>query len=241
MLRSIFTILNIVLWTGIIGSAVLLVSLIDIRGRIIGKITRLWAFLIIKASGVPYQVRGLEKLDPDQNYFFASNHESALDIPLIFASLPYQVVSIAKKELKKIPLLGWAMARAKHIFVDRKNSRRAVESLVRAHESLQKHPRSILIFPEGTRSPDGKIHQFKKGGLGLAIDLGMPIVPAAICGTAEVLVKRSLRIEKGSVELRLGEPIDTNSWSGKQKVELAEYVREQVIKMKESWETDKSK
>ena len=239
MVRSIFTIFNIFLWTGIIGSLVMLVSLIDIHGRIIGKLTRLWAIFILKASGIPYRITGLKHLDRDKNYFFASNHSSSLDIPLIFAGLPYQLVSIAKKELKKIPIMGWAMIRAKHIFIDRSNSREAKKSLMKAIGSLQKHPRSILIFPEGTRSTDGEIHKFKKGGLGLAIDIGMPVVPVASCGTADVLSKRSMRFRKCDVELRLGEPVETVSWSSKDKGELAKYIQEQVVQLRESWLEEK--
>jgi len=223
------------------GIVTILVSPLDIHGRMIGKISRLWAFIFLKVSGIPYRVSGLEQLDPDKQYFFAANHESALDIPLVFANLPYQLVSIAKKELKKIPILGWAMMRAKHIFIDRHNYQSAKKSLNQAIESMRKHPRSVLVFPEGTRSTDGEIHRLKKGGLGLAVDLGIPIVPVAICGTADILARRSLKLKPGKVELKIGTPVDTTSLSGKNKAELADYLREQVVLLRESWMVNQRK
>ncbi|MFQ6673956.1 MAG: lysophospholipid acyltransferase family protein, partial [Fidelibacterota bacterium] len=193
------------------------------------------SLILLKASGVRYRVAGLEKLDPRGHYFFATNHESAFDIPLAFGGLPYHVVPIAKRELRKIPIMGWAMVRAKHIFIDRQNYKKAMESLREAGESLQRHPRSVLIFPEGTRSTNGEIHRFKKGGLGLAVDLGMPVVPMASCGTRDIVPKRSFVIHPGKIELKIGDPIDTKLWKEKGRTEFSNFVREQVILLRTSW------
>lgn len=241
MIRNIFALINHVFWTGVLGTVAVLVSPFDTRGKIISKVTRLWAFLLLKGSGVPYRVIGLDQLDRDEHYIFAANHESAFDIPLVFAALPFRLVSLAKKELKKIPFLGWAMVRARHIFVDRQNHRRALESLRKAAESLKKYPRSVLIFPEGTRSTDGEIHRFKKGGLSLAFDSGMLVVPVAVCGTSDILIRRSLRLGPGEIELRIGPPVDTGAWGGKSRSEFADYLRKQVVSLKTAWFSEKDR
>lgn len=130
------------------------------------------------------------------------------------------------------------MMGARHIFIDRHNSRRAIASLKEASESLTRNPRSIILFPEGTRSPDGDIHQFKRGGLSLALSVGMHVVPVAQCGTRDVLEKKSLWLKKGEVEMRLGRPIDPDPWRGKSKKEFADYVRTEVVSLKNGWLAD---
>lgn len=235
MFRSLFALINYILWTGLLGTAAILVSPFDARGILISKITRLWAFLILKASGIPYRVSGLDRLDLDKHYLFIANHESAFDIPLVFAALPYQLVSVAKIELKKTPFLGWAMARAKHIFIDRQNYRSAIKSLRKAAESLQKYPRSVLVFPEGERSNDGKIHSFRRGGVNLAFEVGMPVVPMAVCGTGNILGPKSLKLKKGKIELRIGAPIETGFFADMGRSELADYLRNRVMVLRNSW------
>ncbi|MFQ6676665.1 MAG: lysophospholipid acyltransferase family protein, partial [Fidelibacterota bacterium] len=222
MIRTAFFLVIHILSTGLLGIGVLIISPLDSTGRIIGAIVKLWARILLLASGVRYRVRGLENLNSRKHYFFASNHESALDIPLTLGGLPFHAVPVAKKELKKVPVMGWAMTRAKHIFVDRFDYRRAAETLIEARESLRKHPRSVIIFPEGTRSRNGEVHRFKKGGLGLAIDLGMPVVPVAVCGTGRVIPPRSLLLRKGDVELRVGSPMDTGPWRNRNRSEFAD-------------------
>ena len=241
MIRTLFFILIHLFWTGTVGILAILISPFDIHGRMIGRLTRVWASIILRASGIRYRITGLEQLDPDMHYFFVANHESAFDIPLAFAGLPYHLVSIAKKELKKIPILGWAMIRARHIFVDRRNHRSALKSLEKGAASLRKHPRSVLIFPEGTRSTDGQVHRFKRGGVGVALDLGIPVVPTAICGTGDILARRSLKIKRAEIELRLGAPIDTREWSEKSKGEFTDYLREKVVSLKESGTSDRKR
>lgn len=233
--RAFFVLINLLFWTTVLGILCLLVGLIDWSGKLIGFIARIWASIILWSGGVSYRVIGREFLEPKKHYFFAGNHESAMDIPLSWAGIPYQLVSIAKIELLKIPIMGWAMVLAKHIFVDRSNHKKALESLELAKVSLQKHPRSIMLFPEGTRSIDGEIHQFKKGGLALAVQLGMPVVPVAMCGTRDIVKKKSKRLNPGYVELRFGEPINTAEWEDKDPVEFANYVRDRVIALKQAW------
>ena len=178
---------------------------------------------------------GLDNLDPNQQYIFASNHESAFDIPLTLAGIPWHVVPIAKKELKKVPFLSWAMLAAGHIFIDRSNREKALQSINNIKNSLKKNPRSILIFPEGTRSLDGKMKPFKKGGVVLSIDTGLPIVPIACCGTFEVLIKGSKNFNPKPIELRFGSPIHTSSADLKNRNEITEQVKKAIINLKSEW------
>ncbi len=151
-----------------------------------------------------------------------------LDIPIAFSGLPYWLVPIAKIELKSVMLLGWVMKTAGHIFVDRKKSESALRILEKVKISLIEKPRSILLFPEGTRTIDGSLGQFKRGGLLLAIDTKMPIVPIAFIGSYEMFGKGSWSMRGHSVELRVGSPIDPNNYSYESRRELAQFVREKV-------------
>jgi len=234
-MRRVWLIINLGFWTVLLGTLGIVLSLFERRGRIIGYIARVWSKIILWAAGVTYTVKGLEHLDPKGNYLFVSNHESAFDIPLAYAALPYQLVPIAKKELRKIPIFGWAMRAGKHIFIDRSNHERALASLKKARESLQRNPRSVLLFPEGTRSLDGKVHRFKKGGLLLGIETNLPTVPMACCGTSEVVTKGSWAMTPRPIQLRIGKPVATRDLTYKDRNWFAEQLREEVIALKAAW------
>lgn len=232
--------INVIVWTIVLGGGGLIVSIVDWKGQIFGWVARTWSKIILFVSGVPYEIQGLENLKESQHYVFTANHESAFDIPLIFAGIPLRMVAVSKIQLRKIPIFGWAMIAGKMIFVDRANNEKAVESLKKAKESLNKNPRSIVLYPEGTRSLDGRVHRFKKGGIILAIEAGMPIVPVALCGTSEVVTKGSWKISPRKLQIRLGDPISTTDLNYDDRNWLAEKLRDEVIKMKTEWaETDK--
>jgi 1-acyl-sn-glycerol-3-phosphate acyltransferase len=131
-------------------------------------------------------------------------------------------------ELKKVIVLGWVMSTAGHIFIDRKKSENALRVLEKAKNSLIDKPRSILLFPEGTRTRDGSLGPFKRGGLLLSIDTEMPIVPIAFIGTYDMLGKGSWSMKGHRVELRVGRPIDPGNYSYDDRRELAKFVREKV-------------
>ena len=235
MIKSIFFIINVVLWTFLLGTLAILLGFIDKKGKLISFGIRCWSKILIFFSGVKIKIIGLENLKKDKNYIFASNHESNFDIPLIFSSINLHLVSIAKKELKKIPIFGWAMKSGQHIFIDRFNKIEALKSLKLAKNSIIKNPRSIIIFPEGTRSFDGKIKQFKKGGLSIAFDLEMDVVPIAVCGTRNVLKRGSIFIKPCLIQLRIGKPVNINQWKNKKKIDFANYIQKKVMDMKKEW------
>ena len=221
--------LNAIIWTPIFGIPGICISFFESKkGYALGHCARYWGKFILFFCGVKYKVTGLKHLDPKGNYIFAGNHASGFDIPLAFAGLPYWLISIAKIELKSIIILGWVMSRAGHIFVDRGKSDKALDSINRSKLSLIKNPRSVLLFPEGTRTSDGTLKQFKKGGLLLGPETNIPIVPVAFVGTFELLPKGSWKVKSNPVEVRIGKPISSSLYSIKNRTDLAKDVKSRV-------------
>ena len=122
-----------------------------------------------------------------------------------------------------------------HFFVDRSNHKKSMESLDKAKNSMKKTPRSIILYPEGTRSIDGSIQSFKKGGLVMAMNMGVPVVPIAMCGTREAMQKKGLKLSKYALELRIGKPIETSGIKYEQRNEFVNEVRNSVIRLKSEW------
>ncbi len=149
--------------------------------------------------------------------------------------MPYHIVFISKIELKRVPLFGLAMIAGGHFFVDRSNHKKSIESLEKAKISMKNNPRSIILYPEGTRSIDGSIQPFKKGGLVLAMNMGVPVVPIAMCGTREAMPKNGLTLNKHPLELQIGTPIETSEIKYEERNELVDEVRNSVIRLKSEW------
>ena len=238
-MRIVWVILNLIFWTILLAGGGTILSIFEWRGKILGRVAHIWSKLILASAGVKYSVKGLDQLDLNLNYIFVGNHESAFDIPLAWAGIKHHLVSISKIELKWIPIFGWAMQAAKHIFVDRSNRLKAIKSLQNAAESIKKNPRSVMLFPEGTRSKDGKIHQFKKGGLLLAIESQLPVVPMALCGTNDVLVAGTWKLRPIPIELHIGKPIETKRMTFDDRNILTDKVFNEVVRLKSEWEKNK--
>ena len=215
------------------GVAVILFSPFDYKkGRILGFIVKYWAKTIFKTMNINVRVIGLDKLDRNADYIFAPNHASSLDIPLILGFLPFWIVPISKIELKWIPFLGWAMQAAGHVFVDRRDHEKAMLSITKIKNSLLKNPRSILIFPEGSRTNDGKVNQFKTGGLSIGISTKISIVPVAIEGTFESLSKHSKKFVNKLLTINIGSPVDTRKYSIDDRKNLANFINAEVKMLK---------
>lgn len=147
------------------------------------------------------RVAGREHLRPNQSYVMLSNHQGAYDILALYGYLGREFRWVMKEELRKVPFLGWGCAAIGHIFVDRKNSARAIASLEAAKSHLVGGV-SVLLFPEGTRSTDGRLLPFKKGGFAIARQLDLPILPVSITGSNEILPKACLFPRPGTVRVR---------------------------------------
>ena len=207
-------------------------SIFERKGKLMSFIAINWSKIILKVGKINFNINGLKNIDLRKNYFFVPNHESALDIPLVFASIPMHVVSVAKIELSRIPFFGWSMIAGGHFFVDRSNHKKAMRSIEKARISMNKNPRSVFLFPEGTRSLDGKVGRFKKGGLKLAIDLAVPIVPVGIVGTNQFQSNLKKGLNIGNIELNIGKPIQTKKIKEKELLSFVEELRKKVILLK---------
>jgi 1-acyl-sn-glycerol-3-phosphate acyltransferase len=180
---------------------------------------------------VRLRVEGRERLDKGGRYVFISNHQSALDIPVLMACLPCNLSFVAKRSLFMIPFLGWGMYAIGHIWIDRRNARRARESLMRAVERMRKNHTSLVIFPEGTRSSDGTVADFKRGSFSLALRAEVEAVPVAISNACVVMPKKAMFCNPGEVVVRIGEPVPTKGLENQDKGELAQNVRDAVVAM----------
>jgi 1-acyl-sn-glycerol-3-phosphate acyltransferase len=165
-------------------------------------------------------------LDPHRSYVFASNHQSIYDIPIVFTALPLQLRIVAKASLGSFPFLGWHLRRTGHLLVDRRNPGAGV---VKKMARLVSGAKSLIVFPEGTRSVDGTVARFKAGMFLVAIDAGLPVVPVSIAGSRHVMLKGRLMTCPGPVTLTVHEPILTAGVGRQGARDLAERVREVVI------------
>jgi len=200
-----FLIPAISVYTIVLGAISIASSVFDRRGYTAHACARAWSWLILKTTGVRVQVEGLDRVRLGTTYVFVSNHQSIYDIPVLFASLPFQLRIIAKESLARFPVLGWHLRRGGHLLVDRQHPDRA--GILKRWRALVSEGLSLIIFAEGTRSPDGRVARFKAGSFLLAIEAGLPVVPVAVIGTRAVMPKGRLRTEPADVALVVHDPI----------------------------------
>ena len=216
------------MWVGLStifwGLIAIVTSFFTRTGNPVHIVAGMWARGILFVSRIKVTVNGLANIDPTQSYVYMSNHQSNFDIPVLLAYLPVQFRWLAKAELFKIPIFGRAMRGAGYVKIDRFNQKAAFESINEAAGKM-KNGVSVMIFPEGTRSLDGNIRSFKKGGFIMAVDAGVPIVPVVIKGTWPIMDKSSLRINTGEVSLNIETPIATTDYTRENKDDLIQSVR----------------
>lgn len=181
-----------------------------LSGKKIGKyLVRNLYIVVLKLVGVKIVVEGLENVDENEKYLVVSNHQSVFDIPVIGAALPLNMRIMAKKELSRIPFFGQMLLLYDFVFVDRKNPRKAVRDLKKA-ATLVKHY-SFLVFPEGTRSKDGIVRQFKTGGIFLAFEGNVRILPVALTGVDRIMRSGNLIVRSGTVNMKVFPPVQVAS------------------------------
>lgn len=187
-----------------------------------------WSRQLLWIGGLPLTVRGLENIDKNKSYVVCVNHQSLIDIPVLFAALPIPIRFMAKKSLFYIPIFGWSLWAAGFVPVDRNGGKKARAALRHAAERIRNR-RSVTVFPEGTRSPDGKIHDFKAGAFILAIESGSPVLPVVIKGTFESAPKSAICVHPHPVEVVVCSPVSTDNLEFKDRVALQTTVRETML------------
>ena len=215
-----FLIPVITIFTIVLGTASLVSGLFDRSGRVAHACARLWSWLILIVSGTRVDVHGA--LPPAGAYVYASNHQSIYDIPILFWSIPRQLRIIAKASLGRIPFLGWHLRLAGHLLVDR--DRPGPGILKRMRKLVAEHG-SLIVFPEGTRSRDGKVGRFKGGVFLLAIEHGLPVIPVSVNGSREVMLKGRLMVKPGRVGVTIHPPVPTKGLGREDARALGERVK----------------
>ena len=195
---------------------------------------RKWSSLLLRWSGVDVVFENEDAIDPDRPQVLVANHTSWFDVLALAAHLPGRYVFVAKKELQRIPFFGPAVHACGHVFIDRQDRSKAVESLASTHRSLEEQSPTIIMFPEGTRSATGELQPFKKGAFVLAIQTGVEVVPAAISGSREIMRKGSMLIHTGTVRIRFGEPISVAGYDLERRNELTRQAREALVALQAS-------
>ncbi len=191
------------------------------------RIVYWWSRLLHLVTLTHYEVRGVENV-PDGPYLIISSHSSHLDGPGLIVTLPHPIYFVIKKELAQIPIWGWAARSIGFVVIDRARSAEARKRLRKAL-ALIREGRRVLVFPEGTRSPDHRLHRFKKGGFHLAIDADVPILPVAINGSRRLLPKGSIVARPGTVTVIVGKPIPTDGLTKDDLPELMEQTRNAIL------------
>ena len=187
---------------------------------------RIWGIVTLWLAGIRLVVEGRENLpQAGQPVIFAGNHQSNFDILSYFAGLPLQFRWMAKEELFRVPLFGMAMRRSGYVSIDRSDRRKAMKSISVAAERIRTGT-SVVIFPEGTRSPDGRLQEFKKGGFLIALKAQVPIVPVAISGSWQVMHKGDLKFRPGTIRLRILPRIEVTGLTTKDSDILMARVRD---------------
>jgi 1-acyl-sn-glycerol-3-phosphate acyltransferase len=218
-----FLIPAISLYTLVLGVLSIASSFFDRRGFFAHWCARTWSRLILVTTGVRVEVAGLEQLQSDGAYVFVSNHQSIYDIPVLFWSLPFQLRIIAKASLGRFPILGWHLQRTGHMLVDRRHPDRS--RIFSWASRLTTNGLCLIVFPEGTRSADGRVGTFKAGSFLVALEAGLPVVPISVVGSRHVMLKGRLATYPGRVRVVVHAPIDTAGLKGSDPRALADRVR----------------
>jgi 1-acyl-sn-glycerol-3-phosphate acyltransferase len=223
-IMALWTTVTTVIYTILLGIPVIFISLVSKTGKLPFKLGCVWSWLILKTNRVKIQVIGLEKFAREKSYVFISNHTSNLDPPAAVLAIPQTLRFIGKSSLAKIPIFGWAAKLGRMIFIDRSNHAKAVETINKAIKDL-KDGISAFFFAEGTRSVDGDLQSFKKGGVVLALKAKLPIIPITIINSYRLLPKSAIRIRPGILKVIIGDPIDTSPYSDEDKDILLQKIR----------------
>ncbi len=191
---------------------VIIAALLSRTGNLAFSLSKIWAYIMLAVSFVRTEIKNKAKIVKGQSYVIISNHQSQYDILALVTRLGIQFRWFAKKEVLKIPIFGYALYASRNIFLDRTNTASAIESI---NKGMDRLPRGagVMVFAEGTRSDDGKIHEFKKGGFMAAIIRKIPILPVTVNGSRRILPKGDLVVKPGKIQVVVGDPIETDGYT----------------------------
>jgi len=223
----VFVFPNLLIITILVALATIILSPLLPNHKLSYYPARWWSRITCKLTFVRVKVIGLEKLNPNQSYVFALNHQSIFDVFVVYGWLPFIFKWMMKAELRKIPLIGKACESAGHIFINRSSPIEAKRSLENAKLHL-KNGVSLVVFPEGTRTRTGEIAAFKRGAFRMATDLSLPIVPVTIRGSFERMPRNSFNINPGLVEIIIHNPIEVASFLPDKTSELIQKTWDEV-------------
>jgi 1-acyl-sn-glycerol-3-phosphate acyltransferase len=218
----------IAIYTLVIGPPIIVASFFD-GGRSMLRLGPVWIRWILATFRVRVEAVGLENVPTHAPIILMSNHQSLVDIAAIILTLPRTQSwrFVAKRELTRVPIFGWILVLSGHVIIDRRNRERAVASLRRAAEIIRAGT-TVIVFPEGTRSPRGNLRTFKSGPFHLAIEAQVPIVPVTVSGSQRITPKGELRVHHGVVKIAYGKPIPTRGVSVEERKQLSDRVRDAI-------------
>ncbi len=231
LLATVWGWLVIVSMTVVFGTLAVLTSWIPPRGRLFLFWARAWSNALLVFCGIPTRIEVSAPAAAVPQAVFMSNHESLVDIPLLFVGIRQEVRFLAKRSLFYVPFLGWSMWLAGFVPVDRERKEKAVDVFETLEQRVRKG-HSILVFPEGTRSRTGDLQPFRKSGFLLAMRTGLPIVPVAVSGARRVVGADSLWIRRSPATLRMGDPIPTKGVPLSERTALMEGVRREILRLR---------
>jgi 1-acyl-sn-glycerol-3-phosphate acyltransferase len=227
MIRTLFAVVVTCAYILVVGTPFLIHAVLSKNTEWLYRVGVLGAKLALRLAGVSLVVRGLEKIPAGRAVVFMPNHQSNCEPPAIFSILP-PVLVLAKQEFFRVPILGRSMVLRGFIPVDRQNRQRAIEAVEKATESL-KAGKSFLVFPEGTRSPDGRLQPFKKGVFVMAIKAATPIIPISVSGGSEIMRKGEFVVHPGELYITIHDPIPTERCTLEDRDEIMERVRQSIL------------
>jgi 1-acyl-sn-glycerol-3-phosphate acyltransferase len=216
--------------TAVCGLTALAISLVDKKGRAQHRIARIWARNGVRISLSRLKVEGAENLCKARVAVYAPNHTSYMDIPVLFAALPFQFRILAKKELWQWPFIGWYLQRSGQMPIDIRNPHATLSSLGGAVKALR-GGMPLVVFPEGGRTADGELKPFLSGAAYLAIRAQVPLVPIALKGVYDLLPIHTHHFYPGELTVQVGEPIETKGMTVRQNGELTERLRAAIEEM----------
>lgn len=229
LLLSIVRFLLSTVATAVIAVVAFITLPLNKNEKLYHRIGRFWSQVLLRICGVKVELHGAEHCAHGSSVIYAANHASMFDIPVVIGSVPDDIRMVYKKELEKIPVFGWGLKYGSYIGIDRGRGSEARKSLEEAIDKIRRGA-SVLLFVEGTRTPDGKLQSFKRGAFNLAARSGVPVIPLTINGTYAIVPKHSLRLRPGTVHLWFDPPIQVEDTGNERETEtlLMERVRSAI-------------